>query len=398
LKNRLLDVYLRFSPEVRIRVGFLSQMERQSVFQYDTGYIGRGLRLSPFHLPEKPGVLPYDGKGGMGTFGVFEDALPDGWGRRIIDTLFRRRYGRMPSLLERFACVGETGMGALTFHPGEPGESGADDDEGISASLDLAELAENAWAFDESRIEDVLPALRKAAGSSGGARPKVMIGYNPSTGAACANAPILPDGYEHWIVKFNTRADGIHAGAMEYAYNETARKAGADVPPCRLVETAAGRFFAVRRFDRAEGGRRIHLHSAAGLLHADFRVAGEEYATLFKLTDALTRDYQAKKELFRRAALNVLMNNRDDHLKNFAYLMSDKGEWTLSPLYDFTFSRGPNGWHTLSVAGEGERPAEADLLRLAADVSLAAKDAKEILEQVRSAAAGIPQRAKDLAR
>ncbi len=99
-------------------------------------------------------------------------------------------------------------------------------------------------------------------------------------------------------------------------------------------------------------GDRLHVASAAGLLHADFRTPGDEYALLFNLTDALTHDYAAKEELFRRATLNVLEHNRDDHLKNFSFLMDADGRWSLAPFYDFTWSEGADGWQTLSVAGE----------------------------------------------
>ncbi len=280
-------------------------------------------------------------------------------------------------------------MGALAFQPAEPVPSS-------DAVFDLNALAENAWDFDDNKIEDVLPELRRLAGSSGGARPKALIGFNPDTGTVVANNEALPEGFEHWIVKFNTRNEGGYAGALEFAYSELAKASGADVPPCRLIDTKAGRFFATRRFDRRRGGRRLHLHSAAGLLHANFRIAGEEYATLFRLADALTRDYMAKKELFRRACLNVLAHNRDDHLKNFAFLMEATGNWRLSPLFDFTFSSGPNGWHTLSVAGEGERPTRKDLLKLAERVELGKADAGDILEQVYSGMAQLPTLGKDV--
>ena len=138
------------------------------------------------------------------------------------------------------------------------------------------------------------------------------------------------------------------------------------------------------------------MHSASGLLHSNFRIPGEEYETLFKLSDALTHNYQDKLELFRRASLNVLAHNRDDHLKNFAFIMDATGKWSLSPLYDFTYNRGPNGWHTLSVAGEGENPGRPDLLRLAKNVELNTKDANEILEQVQDALSELPRLKKEL--
>ena len=126
----------------------------------------------------------------------------------------------------------------------------------------------------------------------------------------------------------------------------------------------------------------MHLASAAGLLHADFRQPGEEYKLLFKLTDALTHDYSQKLELYRRAALNVLAHNRDDHLKNFSYLMNSAGEWRLAPFYDFTYSDGPSGWQTMSVAGEGRNPGKADLLRLADEVSITRDEAQLMISKV----------------
>jgi serine/threonine-protein kinase HipA len=138
------------------------------------------------------------------------------------------------------------------------------------------------------------------------------------------------------------------------------------------------------------------LHSAAGLLHADFRTPGDEYDLLFRLTESLTRDYAQKRELFRRACLNVLACNRDDHLKNFAFLMGTDGVWRLAPLFDFTFHTGPNGWQTLSVAGEGQNPRREHLLKLATQVDLRPRDAAEVIEQVRSAVAGFGKLATKL--
>ena len=373
-----LRVSLRFSPDNALPVGEISDNGRDTAFEYRQSFLTLGMNPAPFRLPFRPGVSVFDWSGGMETFGMFEDSLPDGWGRRLVDTAFRRMYGRPPSVLERLACVGANGIGALVY---EPADETPDDPD----SFDLAQIASAAMDFDAGLADDVLPAVRKAGGSSGGARPKAFVGFNPATGEVCAEREILPPGFEHWIVKFNTRREGDAAGETEYRYHLAAVAAGATMAPCRLIKTSAGNFFATRRFDRTSAGGRLHFASAAGLLHANFRIPGDEYSMLFKLTDALTRDYSAKKELFRRAALNVLAHNRDDHLKNFGFLMDSKGAWTLSPFYDFTFSDGPNGWHTLSVAGEGQSPGEKDLLRLAAEADLDRRDAVGIIDCVKSA-------------
>lgn len=368
-----LNVSFRFSPDRVIRVGTLYQNGRDSAFEYAQSFFAEKLNPAPFRLPVKEGVNIFDWSGGMETFGMFEDSLPDGWGRRLVDVMFRKRNGRLPAVSERLACVGSSGMGALVYEP-------EDNPAQQYTEFDLAAIASDAMNFESGLAEDVLPQVRRAGGSSGGARPKAFIGYNPKTGEVCAESEMLPDGFEHWLVKFNTKRDGDCAGELEYRYYKAALAAGVDMSPCRLLETSAGKFFATKRFDRTDNGGRLHLASVAGLLHANFRIPGDEYEIIFKLTDALTHDYSAKKELFRRVALNVFAHNRDDHLKNFGFLMDANDVWKLAPFYDFTYAEGPNGWHTLSIAGEGANPREEDLLRLAASVDLSVKDAKEVIE------------------
>jgi len=368
-------VSLSFESSRKRRVGTVQDIGRDTAFAYDDAFLSSGLNLAPFRLPLKPGWQVYDRSGNMETFGLFEDSLPDGWGRRLIDASYNVKYGRRPNVLERLACVGAHGMGALVYEPEETFDE-------PNGTFDLASLANAAMDFDAGRAEEVLPEMRRAGGSSGGARPKAYVGYNPATGEVCSETDVLAPGFEHWLVKFNTHGEGDRAGREEYRYYQLARAAGVTMMPSRLIDTAAGAFFATKRFDRTDAGGRLHFASAAGLLHADFRTPGDEYAVLFRLTDALTHDYSAKLELFRRTVLNVLAHNRDDHLKNFGYLLGPNGEWSLAPFYDFTHSEGPNGWQTLSVAGEGRNPGIPDLHRLAADVGVKPADASDIVGQI----------------
>ena len=87
--------------------------------------------------------------------------------------------------------------------------------------------------------------------------------------------------------------------------------------------------------------------------------------------------------MFRRACFNVIAHNRDDHTRNFAFLMSERGDWRPSPAYDLTFSPGPGGEHSMIVGREGANPTEKDLLELATSVDL--KRPRPIIEQVRAA-------------
>lgn len=359
-----LKVSLKFAADKIVPMGTLASHGRDSLFEYASDFAARGLNPAPFRLPVAPGVKAYDFSGNMETFGIFEDSLPDGWGRRLIDSTFRKAHGRLPTVMERLAVVGSSGSGALIYEPEEKLEDEKSD-------FDLTRMASGAMDFDAGIIEEVLPEVRKAGGSSGGARPKAFIGFNPSTHEVCPESEALHEGFEHWIVKFNTRRDGVESGRLEYDYYKRALDAGVNMSPSCLIKTKVGDFFATKRFDRTDKGGRLHMASAAGLLHADFRVPGDEYELLFKLCEVLTRNLADKEELFRRVELNVRHQNKDDHLKNFAFLMDERGEWRLAPFYDFTRSEGPNGWHTLSIAGEGLNPSEDDLKRLAERVGLA---------------------------
>ena len=392
MKADRLEVRLRFAPDREWRVGTLAQSGRDIVFQYADDFLPRGLHVSPFRLPVRPGVQVHDGAWGLDLFGLFEDAMPDGCGRRLLDRHFQSKFGRIPTAMERLASLGNRAMGALTFHPP------VDDGPREETAWDLDRLGEQAWAFDAEEVEDALPEILRLGGTSGGARPKALIGLPVDTSPSLPLLPgdvDLPPTHAHWLVKFNAKSDAPVAGPLEYTYARMAVAAGAEMPEHRLMETRIGRFFAVRRFDRPGPDRRLHLHSAAGLTHSDFRTPGTEYDLLFKITEGLTRDHAQKRELFRRACLNVLAGNRDDHLKNFAWLMDMDGAWRLSPLFDFTCNAGPNGWHTLSVAGEGLNPRRAHLTKLAAQVDLRPREALEIVDQVRAAVAGFGQLAKD---
>ena len=371
-----ITVKFDFGGGREIKVGTFSEVGRDTAFEFAGEFLSLGLNPAPFRLPLGAGLKVYDRSGNMETFGLFDDSLPDGWGRRIVDRMFMKREGRLPTITERLMSVGRSGKGALVYEPTDEATEAA------TEVFDLAALAEEAMAFDEGEAEDALSRLRKAGGSSGGARPKAYVGYNPKTGEVCADSAVLSPGFEHWIVKFNTRREGDAAGETEYRYYEAALAAGADMASSRIVATKAGKFFMTRRFDRTDGGGRIHMASAAGLLHADFRIPGDEYALIFRLTDALTHDHSAKLELFRRACLNIVAHNRDDHLKNFSFLMDERGRWSLSPFYDFTYAEGPNGWQTLSVAGEGANPGVADLRRLAKAVGLETPESEPILDRV----------------
>lgn len=138
------------------------------------------------------------------------------------------------------------------------------------------------------------------------------------------------------------------------------------------------------------------MHTLGGLLHASHRLPSLDYEGFLKATLLLTRDQRQVEQAFRRMAFNVLAHNRDDHAKNFSFLMGREGTWSLSPAYDLTFSEGPRGQHTTSIAGEAQRPTEADILRVAESCSLESRRAREIIQEVQDAVAQWPRWAEDV--
>ncbi len=378
-----MDVRLQWSARDVIQVGQLAEADRRIFFEFDAEFLDRGLNLSPFKLPLRPGLIEHVDRVPGALPGLIDDSLPDGWGRLLMDRMFRKR-GIEPaavSPLDRLAYLGTRTMGALTYHPPE---DDLDRDERV---LDLHELGMNAQAIFAGETAVVLPQLLRAGGSPGGARPKVLVGIRGDT--IVSGEDDLPDEFEHWIVKFAGREDARDAGPVEYAYAAMARKAGIDFPETRLFRAGKGHsYFGVRRFDRPLKNRRLHVHTFGNLMQVNFRIPSTDYADLLRATLALTRNHVDVVRAFRRMVFNIAAHNRDDHAKNFAFVMNAAGEWALSPAYDLTHSAGPGGEHTMTVAGEGRTPGREHVLKVAEQFEIRAKDAASIIEEVNAAISG----------
>jgi len=363
------------------KVGVLLARERRIFFEFDAAFVERGQEISPLRLPLRPGVQEGPPSPFRGLHGVFSDSLPDGWGMMLMDRDLRQR-GIGPETLtpvDRLAYIGSRGMGALTYHP----TTGPDD--AGTADVELDEFAAQAERLLEGNAQQVLPDLLLAGGSPGGARPKVVVGFRESDGAMISGSDRLPDGFRGYIVKFTSRDDPADSGAVELAYSRMAVAAAIDVPAARLFTTPAGaRYFGAERFDRPPGTRR-HVHTLAGLLHTDFRLPEVDYEAYLRATLYLTRDHSAVVQGFRRMVFNVLANNRDDHARNFAFLMEPDGTWHHTPAYDLTFSHGPGGEHTMAVAGEGRQPTRHHFGELAAKMSIAPAQRDAAIEQAAAA-------------
>ncbi|MBB5021348.1 type II toxin-antitoxin system HipA family toxin [Desulfurispira natronophila] len=357
-----------------IRVGRLALSQRRIAFEYDTEFIGHSLELSPFKLPLQAGVAFSDPKVFEGLFGLFNDSLPDGWGRLLLDRQLRKHAIDVRRLtpLDLLALVGANGMGALSYEPQQPVISTA------PGEISLDTLCRESWELLQGNDSKCLEDLLLLSGSSAGARPKVMVdivnGDIVKAGSGTADA-------ESWVVKFRATSDPADIGVIEYAYSLMAKDAGIEIPATKLFRTERGMYFGVKRFDRA-AGRRIHVHSLAGLLHADHRTPCLDYDDVLKATTLVTRSFQETQKAFALACFNVLCHNRDDHSKNFSCLLDDTCQWKFAPAYDLTFSYGPGGEHSTMVMGEGRNPGRKHLLELGKAHGI--KSAAAILERVRS--------------
>ena len=371
-------------------VGQLAQQGRSVYFEYNPDFLKTGLNLSPFRLPFQDGVYTHSDSQFGPLPGLFDDSLPDGWGRLLMDRHFAALGLNPESLspLDRLSWLGTGTMGALTCHPP------SDREEPPDAVFNLHDLARQSELVLSGDAQDVLPPLLRAGGSPGGERPKVLVGVRRNQ--LISGERDLPKGFEHWIVKFSGQLDHADAGMLEYAYMHMAEAAGLVVPPVRLFKAAgqkgrAEHFFGVQRFDR-QGNRRFHVHTFGNLIQSNFRIPSCDYAQLLQTARVLTRHHGDVLAAFRQMVFNILTHNRDDHVKNFAFLFDDVNlQWRMSPAYDLSWSAGPGGEHTMTIAGEGKSPTMGDIQTLAQQADISHRELTEIFEQVRAAISRWPQ-------
>ncbi|MBI2335558.1 MAG: type II toxin-antitoxin system HipA family toxin [Deltaproteobacteria bacterium] len=371
-------IQVRFTrtPKESFEVGTLAEESGRIFFEYAPEWLSRGFNLSPFRLPFEPNLFEHKDLSFGPLPGLFEDSLPDGWGLLLMNRHFQKlRLAASP--LDRLAWLGMRTMGALTYHP--PSEKV----EQKAGPFDLSILATHAQALLAGRAREVLPQLLQAGGSPAGARPKVVVGIQGDK--IVSGAQDLPEGFDPWIIKFCAKEDLPDAGTIEYAYSLMARAAGITMPETKLFKTKVASFFGIKRFDRSKNDR-YHVHTFGNLVHSNFRIPSCDYADLLRATTLLTKNQKDVQQAFRRMVFNGLAHNRDDHVKNFAFLMDfETGDWSLSPAYDLTFSLGPGGEHQMTIAGEGKNPQAKHFFELGKKAGLSQTIMKTILEEVRSA-------------
>ncbi len=367
-------------------IGQLTMDGRRPVFGYDAVWIADGLELSPIEMPLRS--APYYGTHASSHYlcGLLSDSLPDGWGMMLMDRLFRvmGKPVQQVNVLDRLAYIGDSAMGALSFEP----QHNLSDDAIDTNKLTLAKLAAANQTILSGQNSDILAELIVIGGSPQGARPKALVLYDElsdfiTTDAASKNLSVT-----HWLIKFPAQSEHKSVCLLESLYADMAKQAGINMPAHHYFDIDKKHAaFGVERFDRM-GSQRVHIHTLAGLLDIDFRIPSLDYLQYLRCVRMLTQSQVAIESAFRHAVFNVIFNNKDDHSKNFSFIMDKAGRWSLSPVYDLAYNSGMNGYHQMDVAGEAQYPTRSHLLKLAKFADIKQNKAQAIIEQVASVAEG----------
>lgn len=375
-------------------------------FEYDPAFVKARIELAPLAMPlsraTEPFVFPQLPEMTFRRLpAMLADALPDDFGNALVDAWMARDGVAREQItpLDRLAYMNRRGLGALEFSPARGGTRAS------STAIELSKLVEGARQAVAGHLETddlakaALAQVIRVGTSAGGARAKAVLGWNPETREIRAGQFEVPDGFEHWILKFDGMGadhelgEGQGYGRIEYGYHLMALAAGITMAPSRLLEEGGRAHFMTRRFDR-DGNAKHHMQTLCALAHLDFRQrATHDAGQLFLTLRDLRLGYQAFEQAFRRIAFNVMAANCDDHTKNISFLLREGGDWELAPAYDVTFAYNPKGeWtyqHLLGVNGKFAGITRQDLLDLAERFAIGT--ASTVLGEVRDAVARWPE-------
>lgn len=387
------------------RVGAIAWDPEASVgsFEFEPSFLTANWELSPVKMPlggAKGRVFSFPELKSTSTFkglpGLLADILPDKYGNALINTWLTRQGRPTNSLnpVETLCFIGSRGMGALEVEPAYPKADDQATKIEVESLIDVAEqilsgrkkFGANMATDEEKALVDIL----KIGSSAGGARAKALITYNTSTGEIKSGQTSAPEGFTHWIIKFDGVTDAQFGassgyGRVEMAYYLMARDAGIEMTESRLLEENGRAHFMTQRFDRTAEQGKVHMQSFCAMRHFDFNeVTMYSYEQLFETMRFLRLPYPQAEQLYRRMVFNVMGRNCDDHTKNFAFMMDKSGQWKLSPAFDVCHAYRPGSeWvsqHALSINGKRAGITKNDLLAVARQMNV--KKAASIIQEI----------------
>lgn len=331
-----------------------------------------------------------------GLPGLLSDSLPDRYGNQLINIWLAQNGRPSDSLnpVELLCFIGSRGMGALEFEPVTLKENRNTYSIEIEQLVDIASRLLNEKKHfkgtlskeDQNAIHDIL----RIGTSAGGARPKAVIAFNEKTGEIRSGQTKAPQGFNHWLLKFDGVSD-VQLGAsrgygnVEMAYHLMAKDCGIEMTECRLLEENGRAHFMTRRFDREDGYTKHHVQTFCSMKHYDYNnVNSFSYEQLFQCMRELRLSYPEGIQMFRRMVFNVLSRNCDDHTKNFSFILRQNDRWRLAPAYDLCHAYKPeHKWvsrHALSINGKRDEISKKDMLMLAENANI--EGAGKIIDEI----------------
>ena len=389
------------------RIGIVHQDEDKAYlsFEYDRRFIDSGIELSPIKMPLSSRVYSFpelSGSAFHGAPGLVADSLPDKFGNRVIERWLAEQDRSLSDFnaIDRLCYTGERGMGALEYHPASGPDLTLGEDIDVSKMVKFASdiLAGKKTQIIKTADDPDYSQLISLGTSAGGARAKALIAWNEEKKLIKSGQIDAGNGYEYWLLKFDgvnkngdhELEDEVEYTRIEYAYYLMAKDSGIRMSDCRLFEENGRYHFMTKRFDRIQN-QKLHMQTLGAVAHIDYNVPGQTgYEEAAEITLRLTNSAAFVTELYRRMVFNVIMVNQDDHVKNIAFLMNKRGEWSLAPAYDLTFSYNPeNTWlraHQMRINGKTDDITYNDLIASGKTMGLSKAKCEKIIDQIKGVA------------
>ncbi len=383
-----------------------------ATFEYEPSFVNKGWDLSPLMMPinenRAHSFRDLSKDTFMGLPGLLADALPDAYGKALLDRWLVSLGRTFANPVERLCYQSKRSMGALEFIPAKDDYLDKSSVIEISSLVQVAaEVLSNKSNLETNLKEDTKEALVniiKVSTSAGGQRAKAVIAYNDTTGEVRSGQLDAAEGFDHWLLKLDGVTNAVlgdpqHYGKIEYAYYKMALKAGIEMTECRLLEENGRSHFMTKRFDRRGGNEKIHMQTLCGMAHYDYKMLhAYSYEQAFQVMRRLRLPYGQAEQMFKRMVFNVIARNQDDHTKNISFLMDKTGTWMLSPAYDMSWAYNPQGeWtshHQMSINNKWDNITRVDLLAVAEAMHI--KKADSIINEICDAVSMWPIVAKEL--
>lgn len=298
-----------------------------------------------------------------GLPGLISDHLPGSYGMDYMDRFMYEHLKRKPTIIERLQFLGTHTLGALEFHPSYKMQD-------YKEILNISELYENSkkllhqeYKNDHKSLPTLKTLIAISNSAGGGARAKSIVGFNPDdkTISLTRKQGYFPKGYYPVIIKYDDGDISIYPNLaqkykdasvptkLEYLYHLFAKEAGITMSPCELLEFDGQSHFLTYRFDRKEN-ERFHIHSLSGMMHYNPAETYNDYMDMFRIAHKLNLSQKEKEQMAKVILFNAIFGNRDDHSKNFSFLMNSDGKWAFAPVYDLTYTS--NAYHQMLIGSK----------------------------------------------